>query len=270
MNIQYPVYSVVTPQTGEHFTLRTLTVADEKKLKGSFVTPDKISEHIASCIFDCLVEKPAHIRTFKDFIACVTTHDRQALLFGLFHISYGEVTDIPVKCGSCGETFKFTHDTGALAHITEYEPRMIKMKQKDAEGKDVEVEVPESILTRVLEVDLPISKYRAIVKQPTIRDEIINTAATGQLPYQKDALSDMIVIDRFEMNKKKFDEVGQKLSIYTALPSKDRRIIMKTYREEFAKYTVDVKGKAECSYCKHETEIDIDFMDVFFRMVLES
>jgi hypothetical protein len=248
-----------------------LTVAEEKKLKGSFIMPDKISEHVAQCIYDCLIEKPSHVKTFEQFIKATTTHDRQALLFGLFHISFGEVTDISVKCSNpmCSKVYKYAFATDSLAHITEYEPRIIKTKQKDAEGKEVETETLESILTRLVEIDLPISKYKVFVKQPTIYDEIVSTGVTGQLPYQKDAIDDIILIDRFELNKKQFTEVGQKLGIYLALPSKDKRLIAKSYADVFAKYTIDVAGTAVCPTCKADTKISIDFMDNFFRMVLE-
>jgi len=246
----YPVYTVITPQTGKRYQLRTLTVAEEKKLKGSLITPDKITEHVTSALFDCIVEKPEDIKTYEDFIMYTTTHDRQALLFGLFHVSYGEVTDFPIKCSHCGQDFKNTFTTESLAKITNYEGE-------------------ESLLTKIVEVDLPITKLKAFVKQPTIRDEIITLKTSQSLPYQKDSIDDLVLVQKFTMGAKEWTDIAEKLTIYTKLPVRDKKLIWKAYKETFSQYTVEVKATAVCSFCKGESEIDIDFMEVFFRLVLE-
>ena len=61
--VEYPEYEVITPQTNKSFTLRSLSVQEEEKLKGSLITPAKIAEHLNKCIFTTLVSKPKGIDT---------------------------------------------------------------------------------------------------------------------------------------------------------------------------------------------------------------
>ena len=43
-NLKYPEYEVITPQTKRSFTLRSLNVSEEENMKGSMMTPLKITE----------------------------------------------------------------------------------------------------------------------------------------------------------------------------------------------------------------------------------
>ena len=75
-NLQYPEYEVITPQTHLSFTVRTLSVSDEERLKGSLMTPAKVTEHLNKCIYETLVKKPDTIKEYKDFLKLVTLKDR--------------------------------------------------------------------------------------------------------------------------------------------------------------------------------------------------
>ena len=57
-NITYPEYEVITPQTKHTFTLRSLNVQEEEKLKVSMISPQKIAEHLNQCLFESIVKNP--------------------------------------------------------------------------------------------------------------------------------------------------------------------------------------------------------------------
>ena len=84
-NLKYPEYEVITPQTKLSFTVRSLNVQEEERLKGSILTPQKITEHLNKCLYESLVTKPEVIKDFKTFLENVTLKDRDALLYGLYH-----------------------------------------------------------------------------------------------------------------------------------------------------------------------------------------
>jgi len=247
-----PQYDVITPQTNKTFTLRTMTVAEEMKLKGSLITPEQIVSHVTAVLYDCIVNKPEDIKDIKDFMTKVTTHDRQALLFGLFHVTHGEIQKYPVEsCKGCGKSYEYNFPTDSLCKITQYEGE-------------------EDILTMLVEVKLPISKLSCFIKQPTIRDEIVAAKTAVQIPHDKEFLDELIFVEKFTKGAKEFSEIMEKLSLFKALPSKDRRVLWQKYTELFGQYQVKVSGEAVCPFCKTEIEINIDFMEIFFRMVYEQ
>jgi len=86
-NLQYPEYEVVTPHTHKSFTVRSLSVSEEEKLKGSLMTPSKITEHLNKCLFNSMVKKPEDVNDYSSFLKLTTIKDRDAILYGLYHIN---------------------------------------------------------------------------------------------------------------------------------------------------------------------------------------
>ena len=101
-NIDYPSYSVITPQTGNHFDVRCLTVAEADELKHSILTPNKSATIINDIIWKTIKNKPEHIKTFQDFLENTTLNDRSALVYGIFHSTFGSDREFSVMCFSCG------------------------------------------------------------------------------------------------------------------------------------------------------------------------
>ena len=64
-DVKLPEYEVVTPQTKNSFTLRTMMVKDEEKLKTSVMTPGKVTEHLNRCLYDVMVLKPEKIIDYQ-------------------------------------------------------------------------------------------------------------------------------------------------------------------------------------------------------------
>ena len=101
-NLKYPEYEVITPQTKLSFTIRSLNVQEEERLKGSLLTPQKITEHLNKCLYESLISKPEVVKDFKTFLENVTLKDRDALLYGLYHITYEEIRNYDIKCSFIG------------------------------------------------------------------------------------------------------------------------------------------------------------------------
>ena len=151
-NIKYPEYEVITPQTHQTFFIRSINVSEEERMKGSFISPQKITDHLNRIIFDSLVSKPSHIKTLDDFKKAITVKDRDALLFGLYHISYEEIRNYDITCSACQHKYPVTVKASDTLVTNAY---------------------PESdILKKVIDVNLPLSKgVKAYIKQPTLADE---------------------------------------------------------------------------------------------------
>ena len=107
-NVPYPEYEVITPHTHLSFTLRSLTVQEEERLKGSMLTPASTTEHLNKCLYEAIVKKPDKIKEYKDFLNNLTLKDRDTLLYGLYHITYEEIRNYDITCKSCRKEFPVT------------------------------------------------------------------------------------------------------------------------------------------------------------------
>lgn len=257
-NMVYPEYEVITPQTHLSFTLRTLTVQEEERLKGSLLTPAKIAEHLNKCIYEVLVKKPESITDYKTFLKSLTIRDREALLYGLYHITYEEIRNYEVFCSECKKSYQVTAKASQMFNINPYP------------GDDV--------LTRKIAVPLPVSNsVVAYIKQATIDDEEDAVRNLASYPgYTLDAVVGTLFIDRFEQDIEVskepiiYNDRKDIIDAYNSLPAKDRRVIFEKYNEEFGKYGVDLKMQVLCTYCSHQEIVDINLVDNFFRMVQSS
>ena len=247
-NIKYPEYEVITPQTNLSFTVRSLNVQEEEALKGSLVTPQKIAEHLNKCIFDSMVQRPKTINSLDEFHKNVTLKDRDALLYGLYHITYEDIRNYEVKCTSCNHQFPVTVKASETFNFNPYE------------GKNV--------LRERVRVPLPGSPgVFAFVKQPTLFDELSNMKSLMSRPGStlelitesfeqdvEDRAESVVYTDRVDV-----------VDAYLTLPAKDKREIYKKYNEAFGKYGIELKMKNYCTSCGHEDIFDIDLVENFFR-----
>lgn len=253
-NVKYPEYEVITPHTGLSFHVRSLTVQEEEKLKASFLSPSKITEHLNKCIYDSVTKKPEPIKDYDTFLKSITLKDRDALLYGLYHITYEDVRNYDVRCGTCRREYPVTVQASATFNMLPYD------------GKD--------ILKKTVGVDLPKTPgVKAILKQPTLRDEMVAFKTLGAQPNaNSDIITDTLIVDRFEQtpeegNVKTYAERGDVVDAYLTLPAKDKRAIYDAYREHFGKYGIELKMKSACKHCGVEDIVNIDLFENFFRMV---
>jgi hypothetical protein len=79
-DLKYPEYEITTPHTNLAFNVRSLNVQEEERMKGSLISPNKITEHLNKCIYETIVKKPDTIKDFEGFLKALTLKDRDALL----------------------------------------------------------------------------------------------------------------------------------------------------------------------------------------------
>ena len=253
-DVKFPEYEVITPQTKLSFTVRSLNVKEEERLKGSLMTPTKIHEHLNKCIYESLVKKPEQITDYDSFLKTVTLKDRDALLYGLYHISYEEIRNYDVTCGSCSKDYPVTVQASSTFNYMPYP------------GDD--------ILTKNIPVDLVATKgVVCTIKQPTLFDEMmaIKTQGVG-VDSNMDVITETLIIEKFQQNPEGGDTIiykdrGDVIDAYMSLPARDKRVIHKKYRDEFGQYGIALRMRSNCVHCGAQEDIDLDLVSNFFRMV---
>jgi hypothetical protein len=259
-NIKYPEYSVITPHTLREFTLRTLTIEDEEKLKGSMLTPNKLAEHLNEVIYQCIVKKPDDINTFNDFLTKLTIKDRDALMYGLYHVTYKDIQNYDVTCTSCNFI-----NTVKINFLKSFKAEMWSKNSPDIIEQEIKVhcEIAQGITV--------------VIRQPLLIDE---TNLLKEMAFATDATRDLamqlLVIKRFEQDNnadvKNPNTVLERENIlkgYKQLPSPDKKLIDKAYGENFGKYGVDIESVVKCQKCGNEEKISIDLVKQFFRSIYQ-
>lgn len=252
-----PEYEVITPQGNQSFLVRSLTVQEEERLKGSVMTPIRITEHLNKCIYDVITNSPDNINSFEDFLKNVTLRDREALLFGVHHISYEEIRNYQVRCGNpnCDRSYSVTTKASDTFNITPYPY--------------------DDIFKRREQFNLPVYKnVSVILKQPTLKNEVTILKDLGSRPgTNTDQIITILPIcgiyEKSESNEElqSIEEPEDILDAYKALPSRDKKEINKKYIDTFGQYGIDLKIKTTCENCGHEQEVSVDIVDNFFSMV---
>lgn len=257
-NLKYPEYEVLTPHTKKSFTVRSITVQEEERLKGSLMTPSKITEHLNKCIYESVVIKPDTIKEFKDFLQQTTLKDRDALLYGIYHITYEDIRNYDIKCSNCRKDFPVTVKASDTFNFNAYPSEDILLKR-------VKIDLPKSVGVSVW------------IKQPTLEDEVNAVRSMSSRPgTTMDVITETLIIEKFEQDIEKAVEptiYSDRIDIvdaYRSLPAKDKRAIYEKYNEEFGKYGIELKMQVFCQHCGTEDVVNIDLVENFFRMVYSS
>lgn len=252
--IKYPEYEVHTPQTNMSYNVRSLNVQEEERLKGSLLSAIKINEHLNKCIYEALTKKPEEVQSFDKFLKVTTLKDRDALLYGLYHITYEEIRNYDVTCSSCKKDHPVTVKASSTFNMNTYPTN--------------------DILSKEIQVDLPISVgVSAYIKQPTLFDEMLALKSMGVVTgINMDILTETLILNRFQHNPETGDTViyserNDVMDAYMSLPSADKREIYKKYKDEFGQYGIVLKMLSTCVHCGEQEEVDIDLVENFFRMV---
>jgi len=258
--VKYPKYEVVTPHSGYTYTIRSLKVSEEEALKSSLLTPTELTGHLNEILWSVLINKPEEIKTFSDFLNKNTPRDRDALMYGLYHVTYKDVHNYDVSCMECNTI------------------NSVKVKFGDSFSM-IQWKGDTPILEKEIEVPLnSIDNCSAIVKQPSLAME---KKLLDDLKFSKaedrDKQIDLLSVDRFEFDikeniKGKKDGIVDRSNIkkiWDDLLPEDRRTIEKVYADNFGKYGVQLKTTVICQRCQHENETEIDLVSQFFRSVYE-
>ena len=253
-DIKYPEYEVHTPHTNLSYNVRSLNVQEEEKLKGSLLSAIKVNEHLNKCIYDSITKKPEEIKNYDTFLKHTTLKDRDALLYGLYHITYEEIRNYDVTCPSCRKEYPVTVQASSTFNMNSYPNN--------------------DILTKQVKVDLPISHgVCAFISQPTLFEEMAALKTLGvSTGTNMDILTETLILKKFQQDPEGGDTIIYSdrediMDAYMTLPSKDKREIYKKYKEEFGQYGISLKMASNCVHCGAQDEIDIDLVENFFRMV---
>jgi hypothetical protein len=249
-----PEYEVKTPHTNQDFTLRSMTVQEEERIKGSMLSASAVTDHLNRCIFECVVKKPAGIKSFDDFLVKCTLKDRDALLYGLYHITYEEVRNYDVTCGSCGKNHAITIKASETFSMNSY-----------PEDKN--------IFEEKIDLTLPVmDTVHVTLRQPTLKDESDSMKSAGSNSQTLDIMTETLIIDSFVENIDGNDSAIYSsrediIDAYRSLTPNDKRAIFKEYKNRLGSYGIELKMRTTCTHCGVEEEIDLDLVDNFFRMV---
>lgn len=256
--VQYPEYEVITPQTKQSFTLRSLNVSEEERLKASLVTPNKIAEHLNNCLFHSLVKKPEKVTDINSFLKNVTLKDRDAILYGLFHITYEEIRNYQIKCNSCAAEYDVTVQASSTFNFNAYPG--------------------DNILNDKFTFELPVTKGVMVsVRQPTLYDEMMTIRNLSSRPGATlELITETLIIDKFQQDvtdRKEPVVYSDRVDIidaYLSLPARDKRVIFKNYMDRFGQYSIQLKMKSYCPKCSHEDTYDLDLVESFFRALYST
>jgi len=258
--IKYPEYSVITPQTLNEYTVRSLKVGEEESLKASLMTPTALTQHLNKVLFTCLVKKPDTINSIDDFLKLNTVADREAIMYALYHVTYKDKHSYDVTCQKC-------------EHVNSVKVDFSKSFSMKAWAEN------DSVLTKEVEVPLEMaSSVVAIIKQPTLLDEqtLIESLKFSSEEEREKQLA-LLPITRFEIDignsdvkSNGRDRIKDRMnikSIYNDLPAPDRLLIEKSYEENFGRYSMELKTIVRCEKCQYENNTVIDLVRQFFRAI---
>jgi len=255
-NAILPTYEVITPQTNKTYSIKSLTIADEEKMKASLMNESKILDHLNKCIYDS-IEFGENKINFKEFLQTTTMRDREALLYGLYHITYEEIRNYSITCSNCGKTQDITINASDTFSINPYP------KNKN-------------ILTDSITVPLKVlSTVQAVVKQPTLdmENEVLKRYAFNP-NMSKEMLIESLMISSFLHTPENMttpeviDERNDVIFAFLSLPAKDKKLITKAYNDNFGDFKIDLKMQSTCNSCGNTEVINIDLVDNFFRAMI--
>jgi hypothetical protein len=251
INIEYPSYTVVTPQTLLTYKLRSLTVNDELNLKASITDEDNSASIMNRTIFNCIIEKPEQITDFKDWLKKTTAEDHKSLMYALYHCSYGDDIEYTNSCPYCNAINSGVVKLSKGIKINNYEGAPLEILDKD------------------YKLSLEISKADVYFKYPTVQKSLdlgknIEKVLTDNIePY-------LLYIDKIVYGDKTFSMSENNIDLITMfkiLPAKDRKSIDKFILNEMNKYTINASYRIKCSSCAKTYKYDIDFVVQFFRQL---
>ena len=128
-----------------------------------------------------------------------------------------------------------------------------------------------------MNLELPISKVIAVLRQPTISDEesIMKSIAFAQ-KKQADLINETLVIKEFQHQapgQRQPQVINNREDIlwgYQSLAPRDKLKIFEEFQKEFGKYGIDLKAHYTCGNCETDNDLDIDIVVQFFRMAYST
>lgn len=258
--LQYATWEVMTPHTGFKINVKGMTVAQEEVLKTSDVSSAGMLSIINQITYECLVNPPEGLSTLSEFERNITVTDRQAILYGILAVTYGEVQDFNITCQSCGHQFDTKADITKNTEIKVYH------------GK-------ENLIEKKKEFSIPNTNIRAVLHIPTLKDE--KDFALSKVPQDILRKADQyIMIKELHLPSTSIDDkTGEPVTthlifenvfeIYSHIRKFSggwRRQILNAWSEEFGNYGVDSQIEATCPKCTFRNTMPINILGEIFRL----
>jgi len=152
LTYEYPHFTVVCPQTGYTFNVRTLNVLEVGQLKGSMVVPARTPALINKIIWGAIEEKPEEIKALDEFKKSITLRDREALLYGIYYSTFGDEEEFKVNCNTCDNEQPIKVSLSDIFSINAY-PGSESMKKSYQVAKitgdaDIDTEIEKAIAAK--------------------------------------------------------------------------------------------------------------------------
>lgn len=258
-SFDFPVWEVQTPHTRYNLMVRSLTVAQEEVIKTSAVSTANMLTLLNQIAFECIKEKPEALATLDLFEKNLSITDRLSILYGIIIASYGEDQEFNIQCSNCGYVYETKASLTTNANISLYT------------GK-------EDLLRKNPIIDLPVSKYKAVLCIPTLQDEKAFALSKGVSQEVIRKADDYIVVKELHLpsttikdgeEKTKWVVVDNIFEIYSRirdLPTRDRKSIYRQWREIYSDYGIEVKIPSLCPQCTYRTTTPVNILGELFRL----
>ena len=117
-----PTFTVTCPQSGYQFDVRGLSVGEITRMKESLITQNRLSETTLDIMWEAIDKDtlPSHINSKEIFSTYLTTNDRQAVVYGIYYMTYGSDREYELTCGDCSQKSLAKIDYSEFVHITQY------------------------------------------------------------------------------------------------------------------------------------------------------
>ena len=144
-DIKYPEYTVVTPHMGHSYAVRCLNVSETNRLKSSTTTPAKATELINRTLWEAITSRPAEITDYETFLKKTSLRDREALLYAMYIVTFGDDREFVVACEECGTERTMKVRLSEMFSISPYpnSAAMVNSYQLDKISGDVDEPDPE-------------------------------------------------------------------------------------------------------------------------------
>ena len=151
-----------------------------------------------------------------------------------------------------------------------------------AENADVKIyDGNEDLVNKEITIDLPVSKYQAIVKLPSLWESKNIYNIKGVDKSLLDKMSEFNIVKKMIIPGTEVDKdtgevkernyvVDKLLDIYNTikgLPARDRKAIQNSVIDLYGKYGVNVNVPTVCPSCGHEFETRLDVVQELFRLL---
>lgn len=257
-----PSMEVKLPLAKISVMVKGMLFSDECSLKSTVVTNDGLKlDVLTKFAYNRIIDPPKDIDTFDKFKSVCTSLDRDAILLGIFGVSFGSKYTVTVKCDSCKHENTFDLD------LTRTIVNTCDVKKKF------------SVINKRESLSFPVKNGTAefIASYPTLKDEDLVYKNISDIQLNSDKFTDLIsYIDEFkytdkdgesETIRKDEDIYNIAAAINSLTPGMVKDMIDKI-NNTFKRYRYYISTYFDCANCKSEINIEMAIFELFFREIL--